>query len=87
MLPTQVEIGDSEIIRGKLAIFDSWSASIYLGITLQTLGRYRKEKWLKHYRIGNTILYLKNDLDKCRSIHPNQEKKGQHTEYITQGGL
>ena len=83
MKPILIDVDETDIVDGKLPVFDSWSASIHLGISLQTLGRYRKEKWVQHYSIGNTIIYLPSYLEKCRSIHPNQEKKDQNTDYVT----
>ena len=77
----ELDVSDSELENGKLYLYDTFLASMYLGISIQTLGRYRKERWLKGARVGSGFIYTKKALDACKAIHPNQEKKDQFVTY------
>ena len=86
MQPIEIDISGMPLEefqgKGKLPLYDSFASAVYLGISPQTLGRYRKERWLKGARIGNGYVYTKYELDMCKHIHANQDKKYQHTQYV-----
>ena len=70
-----------ELGNGDKAVFYSAEAACqYLGVSYQTLNRYRSTWWvLPAGKVGISYLYTKARLDECR-VHKNFDRKDEHVE-------